>query len=111
ARAAIRACSRPRDLVVENGRSDDAVVEVREVEFLVRRVCVLVWQTDAEEHGRQPELLLERGHDRTRPAFAGIHRLSTEALLDGAARGLDEWIVVPSHPRLAAVHARNLHLD
>ena len=35
-----------------------------EVELLVRRVRVLVWQADAEQHRRQPELLLERRDHR-----------------------------------------------
>ena len=41
-----------RDLLVEKRRRDDAVVEVREIELLVRRVRVLVGQPHAEQHAR-----------------------------------------------------------
>ena len=82
-----------------------------EVELLVRRVRVLVRQADAEQHRRQPELLLERRHHRNRSALAREDRRPAEALLDRAAGGLHERVVVRRHPRLAAVHARDLQLD
>ena len=59
----------------------------------------------------RPQDLLERGDDRNRAAFAVEDRLLPEALLDRAAGGLDELVVELGHPRLAAVHARDLHLD
>ena len=62
------------DLLIEIRGRDDAVVEVAEIEPLVRRVRVFVRQADAEQHARQAELLLERRDDRNRAAFAVEHR-------------------------------------
>ena len=59
-----------RDLLVQNRRRDDAVVEVVEIELLVRRVRVLVGQADTEEHRRHAQLFLERRDDRNRSALA-----------------------------------------
>ena len=86
-------------------------MEVAEIELLVRGVRIFVRQADAEEHGRQPEDLLERGDDRDRTAFAVEDRGLAEALLDRAPGRLHERVVEVGHPRLAAVHARHLHLD
>ncbi len=72
---------------------------------------MLVGQTDAEEHARRAEFLLERRHDRNRSAFAREHGALAEALLDRAARRLDEPVVEVGHPRLAAVHPGHLQFD
>ena len=66
---------------------------------------------DAEQHRRQAQLLLKRRHDGNRSALAREDRLLAEAALDRAAGGLDERVVERRHPRLAAVHARDLQLD
>src|SRR5437762_7216827 len=58
-----------RHLLIENGRGDHAVLEIRHVELLVRRVRVLVRQADAEQHRGQPQFLLKGRHDRDRSAF------------------------------------------
>src|SRR5690606_41184221 len=66
-----------------------AVVEVAEVQLLVRRVRVLVRQPDAEEHGWHAELLLERGHDRDRAPLTVVDGGLAEPALDGAPGRLD----------------------
>ena len=71
---------------------------------------VLVGQANPEQHARQAEFLLEGGHHRNRSALAIEHRALAEALFNGAAGRLHEWIVERGHPRLAAVHARDLQL-
>src|SRR5437899_12950620 len=48
------------DFLVQHRRRDDSVLEIRHVELFVRRVRVLVGQSDAEQHRRQAKLLLER---------------------------------------------------
>src|SRR5438105_15248646 len=58
------------DLLIEIRRCNDAVVEVAELELLVRRVRVLVGQTDAEQHARNADLLLERRDHRDRAPLA-----------------------------------------
>ena len=50
------------DFSIEKCRRDDPVVEVPQIELLVRRVQVVVGQADAEEHARNPQLLLKRRH-------------------------------------------------
>ena len=54
----------PRNLVVQIRRRDHPAVKVAEVEFLVRRVRVLVRQADPEKHRGNTELFLKRGYDR-----------------------------------------------
>src|SRR4051812_2118211 len=84
-RAAASGIRRHRDLghfVVQVGGRDDAVVEVAEIELLVRCMRVLVGQPDTEQYGRQPKLLLKRRYDRNRTAFACEHRLAAKAELD-----------------------------
>src|SRR6185503_13697074 len=41
------------DLLIEVGGGDDAVMEVSEIELLVRRMRVLIGQSDSEQHARQ----------------------------------------------------------
>ena len=65
---------------------------------------------DAEEHARQAELLLERGHHGNRAAFTIEHRPLAEAMLDRTAGRLDIGIVERRHPGLAPVHARDREL-
>src|SRR5512134_3471647 len=48
-----------RNLLIEIRRRDDAVVEVAQIEPLVRCMRVFVWQPNTEQHARQPEFLLE----------------------------------------------------
>src|SRR6478672_11080722 len=77
-----------RNLVVKKRGRNDAAVEVAQIQFLVRRVRVLVRKAHAEQYRRQPEDLLERRDDRNRAALAIEHRLLAEAFLNRAARGL-----------------------
>src|SRR5262245_13325669 len=92
--------SAPGDLVVEERRGNDAAVEIREIEFLVRRVCVLIRQPDSKENGRQAENLLEGRDDRDGAPFAVEHRLLSESLFDGPPGGLDVLVVELGHPGL-----------
>src|SRR5258705_3754328 len=73
------------NFLVQNRRRDDAVVEVAQIELLVRRVSVLVWQADAEEHRRQAQLLLKRRDHRNRAPFAGEDGRASESLFDGSS--------------------------
>src|SRR6476620_6688056 len=94
--------------VVQVCRRDYAAMEVTQIQFFVRRMGVLVRQTHAKEHGRQSKDFLESGDHRDRSTLTIEHRRLTEALLYGTARRLDKWIVELGHPRLAAVHPRDL---
>ena len=78
-----------------------------EIELLVRRVRVLVRQSDAEEHRRKAEDLLERRDNRDRSPFAVENGRLAESFLDRTAGGLNVTVVEVGHPRLAAVHPRD----
>src|SRR5262245_16101250 len=98
------------DFFVQICRRDDAVVEVAEIEALVWRVRVLVGQADAKQDARQTELLLEGRDHRNRSTLAIEDRLLSETTLDRAPRRTHVLVVELGHPRLAAVHARDLQL-
>src|SRR5579885_3534131 len=71
----------------------DAAEEIRQVEFLIGRVQVVVGQAEAHHDARNPESLIEDADDRNGPARADVNRFLAEDLLHGFGGGVDEGVV------------------
>src|SRR5882672_4335905 len=89
----------PSQLLEEQTDSLNPVVKIRNVEFLVRSVQVVVGQSKAHHYAGNLQGLVEIVDDGDRPSAADEDRFFLEGIAQRLRCGLDVWIVRPNHAR------------
>src|SRR3984885_3161663 len=90
-----------RELVVEKGDRLDAAKIIFKRDVLVRRVGVLVGQSEPEKHAGNLEGVVHLGHKGNRAALADKHCRLPESGFKGVNRLLENRMRVGRDPRLA----------
>ncbi len=94
-----------RRLLSQNGEETyqrlDAAIKIRNVKFLVRRVQIVIGQSETHHHARESEVILELGDDGDRAAGAYVDRLLVENLTQGLVSRPHEVIIGANDRRRA----------